>query len=549
MLKLAGTDGKRYYSWSLDPGSYILGRKPECDFSVTDKTVSRNHARIEVDSASGTCKVVDLGSHNGTTVNGNRITEATLKAGDQIMFGSTEFRMAEGDDAETRPDHRTAVVLTENDPGKSVYLSINEALKPLPSKITERPDLIPALFDMAKMLVLPEPKEIMLQRSLEMIARLIQAERLAVLFVSEDQEEIYPMAVLKPGGRDPGAFNLSRTIVNEIMANKNAILICDAREDPRFAEQKSIIMSELRSAMAVPLFDQDRVHGILYVDTTNPMHQYNDDHLRVLATFGNLIASRLLNYELLSEREEKQVIEAEMKRAASIQKKLLSQPAPSVEGYRIRAFQEPSRSVGGDLYDVTILPDGRLFFVVADVSGKGMGAAMLMSNILASLRILYNEEKFELCPVVERVSAQLLASSEQEDFATLFCGAIDPATGETRYVNCGHNAPLLVRADGSFEHLAPSGIMIGAFPGMTWSEASTVLGDGDLIFMFSDGVTEAEGDEGMYGEERTEKLIIEHRAESPDDIAGRLVRALESFRGDNPQSDDITLLIIKKAGQ
>lgn len=548
MLKLVGTDGKRYYSWPLDPGQYVLGRKPECDFSVTDKTVSRNHARIEIAQPEGPCKVFDLGSHNGTTVNGERITEATLRVGDKVMFGSTEFRVAEGDEADALPESRTSVVLSENDPQKSVYLSINEALKPLPSKVTERPDLIPALFDMAKMLVLPEPKEIMLQRSLEMISRIIRAERLAVLFVSEDQEEIYPMAVLKPGGRDPGAFNLSRTIVNEIMAGKNAILICDAQEDPRFAEQKSIIMSELRSAIAVPLFDQDRVHGILYVDTNNPMHQYSDDHLRVLATFGNLIASRLLNYELLSEREEKQVIEAEMKRAASIQKKLLTRKPPVPNGYQICAFQEPSRSVGGDLYDITTLPDGRLFFVVADVSGKGMGAAMLMSNILASLRILYDGDTFDLLSVVERVSAQLLASSEQEDFATLFCGAIEPATGAMKYINCGHNSPLLVRSDGSHEHLEPSGIMVGAFPGITWTESSTVLGEGDLIFMFSDGVTEAVGDDGMYGEDRTEALVIDHRAESPDEVAGRLVRDLEEFRGDNPQSDDITLLIIKKAG-
>jgi serine phosphatase RsbU (regulator of sigma subunit) len=530
----------------LENATYIVGRNPDCDFFISDKTVSRRHAQINVSEGGLRCDLTDLDSHNGTTVNGARVKTAQLKKDDVILFGSTEFRVASADEPNGARTSRTSVVLSASDPLKSVYLSINEALKPLPSKVTERPDLIPALFDMAKMLVLPEPKEVMLQRSLEMISKIIRAERLVVLFVSEDQEEVYPAASLRPGGRDPGAFTLSRTIIREIIANKNAILICDPTADPRFAEQKSIIMSELRSAMAVPLFDEGRVHGILYVDSTDPRHQYTDDHLRVLATFGNLIASRLLSYELLSERQEKQVIEAELKRAASIQKKLLERQLAKIEPYEIHAFQQPSRSVGGDLYDTAVLPDGRLLFMVADVSGKGMGAALLMSNILASFRILYEDLQFDLVKAVERVSLQLLHSSEQEDFATLFVGLLESGGNRLRYVNAGHNPPLLVRADGRHESLEATGIMIGAFSGLPWSEASVEMMPGDLLFVYSDGVTEAVGDEGLYGEERTERMVVERRHCTPAEVAEELVRDLNRFRGDNPQSDDITLLIVKK---
>jgi len=544
MLKLVGTDGKRFYSWDLEPGSYILGRKAECDWCVADKTVSRNHARVEIAEGLEEVKVFDLGSHNGTSVNGDRIDEAVLKPGDAVSFGNTEFRLEKGTTAEG--NSQTHVELARTDPLNSVYLDIDEALKPLPTKVTDKPDLLPTIFDMAKMLVRPEPKDVMLQRSLEMISRVIPAERIAILFVSEDQNEVWPEACLTQEGKDPGAFTLSRTIVNEIITQKHAILICDPEEDPRFAEQKSIIMSALKSALAVPLFDEGRVLGILYADTTSPHHRYEDEHLRVMATFGNLIASRLLNYELLEERQAKQVMEAELSRASGIQKKLLVTHPPCIEGYSVHAFQEQSRSVGGDLYDTVRLSDGRLLIMVADVSGKGMGAALLMSNILASFRILYEDSDFGLRWAIQRVSEQLLKHSDQEDFATIFAATVEPGGNKLRYVNGGHNPPMLVRKDGSCQLLQASGIMIGAFPGMDWDAEEVEMNEGDLLFVFSDGIPEAARNDEMYGEDRAEKLIVANRAESPETVANRLMEDLNGFMGDAPRSDDITMMLLKK---
>ena len=560
MLKLVGTDGKRFYSWELKPGKYIVGRKitsgkSACDFAIQDKTVSKNHAEIVVDA--GGFHLADNGSKNGTLVNGEMITgSVSVKEGDKIMFGQAEFKLTHQDkkssDASPVP---TTTRLADKDLGNSVFLSINEALQPLPTKATERPELVSTLFEMAKLLSLPEPKEIMLERSLGLIARVIPAERLAVLSVAEDQSEIYTDAALLPHGKDPGAFTLSRTIVNEIITNKNAILICDPLTDPRFAEQKSIIMSELKSAVAVPLFDEGRVLGILYADTTSPAHRYDDEHLRVLATFGNLIASRLLNYELMNERQEKQVIEAELRRASSIQKGLLVTDPPEHPGYEIMAFQEQSRSVGGDLYDLCTLPDGRLLFCVADVSGKGMGAALLMSNILASFRILYEFEDFDLCRAVSRVSLQMNKYSQMGDFATLFIGIADSNSGRITYVNAGHNPPVVVRSDGRIEHLDATGFMIGAFDFGDWTEGKLDLADEDLLYIFTDGVTEAQqfesndDDEGavdQYGEERLERLLKESRRLNPGEIVDCIMKDISDFVGDAPQSDDITMLVLKK---
>jgi len=550
MLTLVGTDGEHYYTFELEPGSYQIGRRPECDIYIPNKTVSRKHAEIEISEDGDAGYIQDLGSHNGTTVNNMKVNARTpVKAGDQVTFGSTEFRLSANGDVPDSLSTRTrvsAAELSDVDPAKSVFLDINEALKPLPSKVTERPELFPILSEMAKMLVLSEDKQVMLEKALAQVNRIIPAERLAVLFTSEETDEVYTAATLLPSDKDMGSFTLSRTIIQQILTEKSAILVGDATMDPRFAGQHSIVMSELKSAMAVPLFDEGRVLGVLYVDTTNPLHQYNDDYLRLLAMFGNIIASRLLNYELLEQREERQILEAELRRAAGIQANLLNVDKPSISKVTCAASIESSRSVGGDLYDFALLPDGKLLFLVADVSGKGMGAALLMSNILASFRVLYDQKPFDLLTVIEKVSLQLFNHSDPGDFATLFAGVIDDSQCEITYVNAGHNPPLLVRKDGSVEMLEASGTMIGAFAMNTWSEATATLKDGDLLFVFSDGVPEAEGPEGQYGDDRTEQIIVKVRDKDPEEITRLIREDIDEFIQGATQSDDITMLVVKR---
>jgi len=550
MLKLIGNDAHRYYAWDLDPGSYLVGRKTEsskCDLPISDRTVSRRHARLEISPDGSQCFIIDLDSHNGTMVNSRRITgRITARAGDHIQFGSAEFKLIDDTMPVSQSSRPTKTLLRDQDPERSVLLSMDEVRKPLPSQMADLPELLPTLFDMARMLVLPEPKETMLERSLQLVTKIIPADRLAVLFVSEDNDEIYTGAMHLPEGKDPGTFTLSRTIVNDILANKNAILIDDAREDPRFADRQSIIASELKSAMAVPLLDEDRVLGILYADTASPAHRYNDDFLRLFATIGNIIASRLANYALLQERHEKEIMEAELSRASAIQKTLLPRQIPDLSGYSIEAFQEQCRSVGGDLYDVTTLPDGCLLFMVADVSGKGLGAALLMSNILASFRILYNSERFDLVQAVKQVSMQLFTHSASENFATLFVGLLDTRDNSLRFVNAGHNPALLIREDGARKHLNASGVMIGAFDYSGWSEDRLDLSPGDTLIVFTDGVTEAEKGEEWYSDERLEELIIANRDKPPREIACIIMEDVERFVEDTPRSDDITMIIIKR---
>ncbi len=548
MIKLIGTDGERYYSWVIEPGVHVLGRLDENEFAVPDKTVSRRHAEIEWDGSANECFIRDLGSHNGTTVNGELISERTKVAvGDHVGFGRTEFKIADefSDDSQTKPP--PTKLLGEDPSERSVFLSLSDMRRPLPSKVTDLPELVPTLMDMARMLVLPEPRETMLERSLALLAKVIPAERLAILSVDRESDEVTPSAVILPHGKDPGGFRLSRTIVKEIMANKTSILIGDPMSDPRFARQESIIMAEIKSAMVVPLLDEDEWLGILYVDTTNPMHQYNSDYVHLLSTFGNIIASRLVNYSLLTERQQRQVMQRELARAARIQRGLLPGEPPTVAGYILSGYQDQSRDVGGDLYDYAVLPDGSLLFLVADVSGKGMGAALLMSNLLAAFRMLYSESGLDLQRVVRQVSAQMHRYTAADMFATLFIALLDPKTDTIQYINAGHNLPMIVRSDNTVSELEFGGVMIGAFPMMAWELKTLAMEPGDVLVTFTDGVTEAtRGDEVQYGEERLRRLVASSRSLQPADLCERIKRDIDEFVEDAPQSDDITTLILKR---
>lgn len=545
-LKLAGTDGTHYYSWDLEPGSYTLGRKLGCSFYIPDSTISRAHAKIEVDD-NYLCHLTDLGSHNGTLVNSIKVLDRIkIKEGDTICFGQAEFRIVNFEENPSTYSRPTATRLSETDLEKSVYLSIDEALKPPTTKPEEMPDLFPVFSEMARMLVLHEPKEHMLHRSLELIAKVIPTDRLAVLVKPESSDEILTAATLVSKGEESGSLNLSHTIIDDILKQKQAILIADPKNDPRYREQASIIISEMKSAMAVPIFDEGEVHGILYADTTNPLQMYTDNHLRLMATFGNIIASRLQNYTLAEQREERKILDAELRRASSIQKRLLVSQIPTYDNYSLTTYQDQCRAVGGDLYDVTTLPDGRILFLVADVSGKGMGAALLMANILASFRILFGEPKFDLLHAVTQVNRQLVSFSDAGDFATLFVGVIDPEKHELEFINAGHNPPMKIGENGRIELLEPCGIMIGAFDLVEWEVKQTAMNLGDLILLFTDGVTEAEGLDEQYGETRLTDFLKSNRARDPEQIRDELVLEIERFTQDTPQSDDITLLLVKR---
>jgi sigma-B regulation protein RsbU (phosphoserine phosphatase) len=324
-------------------------------------------------------------------------------------------------------------------------------------------------------------------------------------------------------------------------------LISDPRTEEKFAEQHSIIRARIKSAMAVPLYDEGKIFGILYADTTNSAHHYTEDYLRITATFANILAAKITNNNLLNERRAKEILESELAVASQIQEQLLPSTLPTVDGYNLEAFQIQCKHVGGDLYDVARLEDGRILFILADVSGKGMGAALLASNILASFRALYNTREFGLLNATRNVSSQLLAFTRPGDYVTLFIGLLDPGTDSLNYINCGHNPPIVIRRDGKIEYLEASGIPLGMMSFDQWQEESIALDAGDTVFAFTDGIPEAmNSDDAQFSDEKLEILALEFSTRRPNQFIDSIMEEVCEFIDECPRSDDITMIVLQK---
>ena len=546
MIRIFNPLDKSRQDWRLQEGTYVIGRSPECDLVITDDTVSRRHARIEIIDEQ-TVNLIDLGSHNGTTVNGIRVTDPVkLSHNDIVALGKVELKLTTGEISGIK-DNLVSISEVDDDLTKATLLPMREALQPLPSKILENPEVFKAISEIGRMLIVPGGDEKMLNEGLKLLQEVIPVERAAIFLTGQEEEDICLSACCLASEGHSDSFCISRTILRELLKQRKAILIPDPQAEAKYARQHSIIRSKIKSAMAVPLFDEGKVFGILYADTTNPTHHYTEDYLRITATFGNMLAAKMINNNLLNERRAREILESELAVASQIQEQLLPRELPAIEGYSSEAFQIQCKQVGGDLYDVARLDDGRILLLLADVSGKGMGAALLASNILASFRAFYNTKDFGLLGATCGVSKQLLTFTRPGDFATLFIGLLDPGANSLQYINAGHNPPLVLRSDGRTEYLKASGMPIGVMHFDAWKEESIDLLAGDSVFFFTDGIPEAfNSRDEQFGDDRLEKLAKKCSGQSPKEFTDSVVAEVNNFIGKLPRSDDITMMILRR---
>lgn len=550
MFKLTSPQNSGRYTWQLAQGTYVAGRDPQADLIINDSTVSRRHARLVVIDEN-TVRLTDLGSTNGTQVNDKKIAETVdLKAGDTISFGNVGFLLIQEGTAATRPQTIISQVSIVDDKGSHTSISsipLEQALAPLPAKDTANPAIFKAIADMAKMLILPQSVDEMFDQALDLLGNVVKADRSAIFAADEGTGEVTLLNRRIANQQSSQQFVISRTIVREVLKNKNAVFYSDLVSDERFDKQESIVVSGIRSVMAVPMVDDEKVMGLLYLDTTDPSQRYSEDTLKLVATFGNILAAKITNHNLLEERQKKLALENELRKASEIQEGLMPKVLPEVTGYKFHAFQMQCQMVGGDLYDVALLPGGKLLFLLADVSGKGMGAALLASNILAGYRMLRTMADFDCAQATARVSAHLAETNRGGDFATVFLALLDPSTNTFEFVNAGHNPPILIKRDGSHQHLESTGIPIGLFAGLEWTKSTITLEPGDRIWVFTDGIPEAHDiDANQYSDERLEEFLMNCQATSLPDSTKNLIADVSKFVGEAPRSDDITLLAIQR---
>lgn len=532
---LSGMLGQRPMRFELKAGRQVLGRSSACDVVVPDPAVSKEHAEIEV--AGTAITVRDLQSRNGTFINEVPVQgEQVLAVGDALRLGHLVLRVKD-------QEHSTITRLApEQSTASSLSTSIEEARTM--AGVDRAGALVGAVHEAGQLLSRRMRNEELYETLLEILSRFIRADR--VLIIAGDNVETEPQVIAsRMGGADlDEPLRISRTMMREVVDKKRSFLTKDAASDARFSAQESIIASGVHSAMAAPLFDNDRILGVVYLDSRSPFVAYGSDELQLLTLLANMMAVKITNSRLEQAEADRERLVQELQLATRIQKNLLPQTLPHPSGYDIFAFQAPCYEVGGDLYDVRLAKDGRVWLVLGDVTGKGMGAALLMANAMAGLQIL-EEELREPLELVDRFHRHLKRQVDPGQFITLFAGLLDPGTGRIDYVNAGHNPPVILK-EGSHRCLDSTGIPVALLPDYTWTAATCMLEAGESLVVYSDGLTETMAGDVQYDEGRWQEFLARSAGLPSREFGEKLVADVNAFRGSEPVADDLTLLVVRR---
>ena len=280
--------------------------------------------------------------------------------------------------------------------------------------------------------------------------------------------------------------------------------------------------------------------GVPFIQVAVPLPVWEE------GTFALILSLLLLNFLVLLEVADRLSLKGELEVAREIQLAMLPAGTLRSADIEICGLTRPANTVGGDFYDVLPRPDGRVIITLGDVAGKGSPAALLMSLLLAGLRTLVDEE-LEPEPLMQRLNLQICRHSPSSRFITLFYAAYNPSTGRLTYVNAGQTPPLLRRADGTYERLESTGVALGMFEGSTFGAEQTALAPGDMLVLYSDGITEAEDPDGQPFEEAgLERVVNTYSAFTAADMAMETVRAVEHHAHASRFADDLTIVILKR---
>ncbi|HET6371756.1 MAG TPA: SpoIIE family protein phosphatase [Candidatus Polarisedimenticolia bacterium] len=553
-LTIIGSDG-RTFKRDIEAEVVRIGRSSKNDINLSfDLSLSRFHA--EVSRRNGKFYVSDVGSRNGTCLNGKPVGEPSeLKAGDRITLGETTILFS------AEPAQKVAIVdapMMSSD-SSTVTIPLEDIIsnpvapppavqgRAAPAPAADQESRTLAVLTRAGMeLINYRPLDEVLDVIMDLVFEAIPAERGFLMLLEGEQKELVSKVIRDPKKSYGGKISLSRSIAKTVVENRQSVLTSDAQRDDRFKMKESIVLQGIHSAMCVPLWNNREVIGLIYVDRIRATSTFLPEDLKLLTLLANIAAVKIENARLFEATVAKQRMEQEMQRAAEIQRNLLPVTVPTFPGYDLAGYNEPCREVGGDYFDFILKDDKALGLAIGDVSGKGMGAALLMATVRASFRA-HLETRGPLQALIGSLNQTILQSSNANNFVSFLYAEVDNETGRIDYVNAGHNPPILIRASGEVERLKPDGLILGVFPGARYGQSQTTLGPGEMLVAYSDGVTETQNEEDEeFGEERLIGLALEHRGRPAAEIQKLVSDSLKAFAGKAPQYDDVTLIVLRR---
>ena len=537
--------------FTIDDDRVVLGRHPDCDIVLDAASVSRQHAQILRDA--GQFFLEDLHSRNGTFVNGQLIQgRYALQDGDRLKICdlSLAFYLSQPSDklpggidlsgsslammVDDGPAVGTSTIMSKLDIGTSrsgVRLQVNPEVK------------LRAMIEIAQNLGKAVSLDEVLVKLLDSIFKIfIQADRGFVILRSPEGN-LVPKAVKHRRPDQEDQARISRTIVNQVMKNQEAVLSADAANDSRFDTSQSIADLRIRSMMCAPLVDSDgNSLGVIQVDTSDQRQRFQKEDLEVLASIASQAAIAVDNAQLHENALKQQAMNHDLALAHKVQRGLLPAAPPSLDGYYFFDFYEPANQVGGDYYDYVELPNNRLAIVLGDVSGKGVSAALLMAKLSGEVRYCLASEP-DPATAMSRINASFSRSGWQDRFVTFVLAVLDARAHQLTLVNAGHMAPFLRHGHGPVEPIGgdDSGLPLGIDPDFEYTAVSRTLEPGDFLAVFTDGFSEAmNAASELYGLERLSAQLATPKVPVSD--LGKLILAdVKQFVGGRPQSDDMCL--------
>ncbi len=339
-------------------------------------------------------------------------------------------------------------------------------------------------------------------------------------------------------------YHFHQSLLGWMYINKKPLIINDPMTDERF---RGIQWDQsIHSLLVVPLIVKSRIRGVLTVYNKKEGLKFTDDDLRLLSIIAAQSAQVVENARLNEQEKAFIRMKEELTVAAKIQAELLPTALPAIPGYDVYARTIPAASVGGDYYDVMTSGDPTVSFCVGDVSGKGMPAALLMANLQATLRAML-ETHGDPGSVLQHANRLLFKSTSADKFATVFFARLNPTTNELSYANAGHDPAVLMSANGSIRELPATGLPVGLFDGMAYEESTLPMEPEDILVVFSDGITECmDRTEEQFGREKIVETLAAHRGETAAQVSSALLNAVNAFSAGTPQSDDQTLLVVRR---
>jgi len=543
-----------------------IGRSARNDLCIPDPFASRVHAEVRREGEDYVLQ--DLGSANGTLYNGATVEGAVhLTSGGRIQIGETEIVFDDGsynssmgatmitDNTGSLPE--ATIALASGDRTTSGLLEAIEGARTQPEEVALTPaqhkakhgDLLALISKVGITLLSSATLNDTLEQIVSLVFEAVPADRCLIMMRDQGSEDLrVAVARLRDRVGEVGEIRVSRNVLDEVVMRGKSVLTSDAQHDPRFASG-TMVLQGVRSVLAVPLGVADKVFGIIYADSPIAEGRFTEDHLKVLTTLASVAAIRVENTRLVEARLERERLERELALASEIQQRFQPTAPPHVEGYELQGISFPCYEIGGDYYDFIEREDGRLVIALGDVSGKGTAAALLMSSLHAAVHA-QSASHDSLSATISAVNRYLADNIPANRFVTLFYAELDPPSGALSFLNAGHNPPLIVHSAGTVEQLASGGLPLGIKRDADYREGRTQLQPGDVLVIYSDGVTEAVSPTGEeFGATRLYEVVARNVNASAAGIRDRIESSLTKFSQGTSAADDITLVIVKRQAE